>query len=432
MFTTPSTTNVHAPAASVPPAAAAPAPVLPPYTEEEERWIRLRDSLDPVQHLPLDINSAFYPTYNSVHLLPAVDEAFNAGLMTGTGVPTTFNYVNLLRSSAGMHCQRLYYQSGLANGIRQRLGAAASAPTAQIAPTTQRDHAPKLNPPKLFDATRSEYKSFIMQLNLIFNSDPDQYTGTNADNAKIAYAASFLAGSAKEWFQPHINETTGAISFPTWTEFVAALRAAFDDPDAYQTAYTKISTLRQERDCSSYHAAFVPLARNLGIDERTRILFFKKGLNGELKKALSTQITLCDIFDEFVQACIKIDNQIRANKEAQDAIPRMQGGQFAPAPAASTSTGTHSDPMDLSGARYRSQKRGLVTDQEKKHRRDNNLCLYCGSSWHWTSQYPHKRLRGKPSAAAAATSEGGVLIPPVPVLSSASVTPAQVLYEAQN
>ena len=120
--------------------------------------------------------------------------------MTGTGVPTTFNYVNLPRSSAGMHCQCLYYPNGLANGIRQRLGAAAPAPAAPIAPTTQRDRAPKLNPPKLFDGTRSEYKSFIMQLNLIFNSDPDRYTGTNANNAKLAYAASFLAGSAKEWF----------------------------------------------------------------------------------------------------------------------------------------------------------------------------------------------------------------------------------------
>ena len=188
--------STPAPAAQVPPAAAAPAPTLPPNTEEEEWWIRLRDSLDPTQHLPLDINSAFYPTNTSLHILPAVNEAFNVGLMTGTAVPTTFNYVNLHRSSPGLHCKRLYYQNGLANGIRQRLGAAVPAPAP--APTTQRDRAPKLNPPKLFDGTRSEYKSFIMQLNLIFNSDPDRYTGANADNAKTAYAASFLAGSAKE------------------------------------------------------------------------------------------------------------------------------------------------------------------------------------------------------------------------------------------
>ena len=270
-----------------------------------------------------------------------------------------------------------------------------------------------------------------MQLNLIFNSDPDRYTGANADNAKIPYAASYLSASAKEWFQPHVNKSTGAITLPTWARFVAALKAAFDDPDAYQTAYTKISSLKQERDCSSYHAPFVPLATILGFDERTRISFFKKGLNGELKKALSYQITLAHIFDECVPACIKIDNQTRSNKEARDAIPRTQGGQFAPIPT--TLTGTYSGPMDLSGARYRCQKRGPVTDQEKNHHRDNNLCLYCGSSGHWASQCSHKQSRGKPSAAAAATSEGDVPIPPaVPVLSSASVAPAQVLYEAKN
>ena len=139
--------------------------------------------------------------------------------------------MNLPRTSTGMHCQRLYYQNGLANGTRQWLAATASTPATAEAPTTTRDCALKLNPLKTFDGTSSKYKSFIMQLNLIFNSDPDGYTGNNADNAKIAYAASLLAGSAKEWFQPHVNETTGAISFPTWNEFVAALRATFDDPD---------------------------------------------------------------------------------------------------------------------------------------------------------------------------------------------------------
>ena len=186
-------------------------------------------------------------------------------------------------------------------------------------------------------------------------------------------------------------------------------------------------------DCSFYYVAFVSLATILGLNDWTKISFFKKELHAELKKALSYQITLPTGFEEFVQACIKIDNQIRVNREARDAIPRTQGGQFAPTPSTSTSTGSHSRPMDLSGARYRSQKRGPITDQEKKRCRDNNLCVYCGLSGHWASQCPQERSRGKPSAAAAATSEGGVPISPaVPVLSSASVPPAQVLYEAKN
>ena len=110
----------------------------------------------------------------------------------------------------------------------------------------------------------------------MFNSDPDRYTGVNVDNAQIAYAASVLSGSAKEWFQPHVDETTGAIAFPTWTEFVEALRAAFEDLDTDQTAYNKINSLKQEKDCSSYYAAFVTFATILGLDDGPRSTFLRK------------------------------------------------------------------------------------------------------------------------------------------------------------
>ena len=207
-----------------------------------------------------------------------------------------------------------------------------------------------------------------MQLNLIFNSDPDRYTGTNAEQNKIAYAASYLAGSAKEWFQPHMNEATGAISFVIWTSFVPALKAAFDDPDALQTAERKIRALKQDKDCSSCHAAFVPLATTLNLDFRTWISFFREGLNHELRKALSYQITLPDTFDAFVQICIRLDNQIRAQKET----PRTQGGQFAPkaSPSQSTSTGTHPGPMDLSAGRFGSQKRGPDPRRENSEKKE--------------------------------------------------------------
>lgn len=110
-----------------------------------------------------------------------------------------------------------------------------------------------------------------MQLNLIFNSDYDQYTGSKAGNAKIAYTTSYLWRSAKELFQLHVDETTGAITLPTWASYVAAMKALFDNPRTYQTAYTKISSLNHERDFSSYHAAFVLLATIFGFDKRTRI-----------------------------------------------------------------------------------------------------------------------------------------------------------------
>ena len=236
--------------------------------------------------IPLGHDTVPIPTGTHFDIHAPIHEAFNAGLLSGTGAPTAYTDITILEA---VDCQRSYFQYALHRGIIQCLAALVPAPTAGVPPpatTAQQDRAPKLNPPKLFYDTRAEYKSFIMQLNLIFNSDPARYTGTNGDNAKIAYGASFLSGSAKEWFQPHDNETTGAISFPTWTEFVTDVRAGFEDPDAYQTAYNKISTLKQEKDCSSSYTTFVPLATILGINKGTTISFFKKGLNAELKKAL--------------------------------------------------------------------------------------------------------------------------------------------------
>ena len=239
-----------------------------------------------------------------------------------------------------------------------------------------------------------------------------------------------------------MNTSTGEFSFTTWATFVVALRAAFDEPDVYQTAERQILALKQNRDCSSYHAAFVPLATILGYDARTKISYFRRGLHHELRKALSYQ-SIPDDFNAFVQFCIKIDNQICAERESRDP-PRIQGGQYAPS-GPSTRTGTHSGPMDLfAGTRttYKSQKRGPVSPIEKKRRREKNLCLYCGSLGHWASQCPHKKKSRTAGAASADTTynEGVALlatisytlaVPTIPA-SRPSAAQAQILYEAKN
>ena len=378
-----------------------------------------------------------YIPHGTPHSLAThIDNAYNAGVLTGVGDPTQYEYVNLENTTAPVECQRRYHLGGISlrhTPVMQQMPAQPSPP--QPMPEQDwRDRAPILNPPKPFDGTRSEFKDFIMQLILIFNSDPARYSGNGSEVARVAYAASYLSGSAKEWFQPHVDEITGTISFTTWETFVRALKAAFDDPDAYETAERKIKALQQEsQDCSSYHAAFVPLAAIMNLNERTRIWFFRQGLHNELKTALSYQSTLPETFDAFAQACIKLDNQIRAFRETHENA-RTPGGQFTSQNSKpSTATRTHSGPMDLSAAgKFRNQKRGPVSDIEKKRRRDNNLCLYCGSSGHWVSNCPHKRTRGNTAAAAnIATQEGGIIycIPACTLKGTIGAAPAQILYE---
>ena len=157
--------------------------------------------------------------------------------------------------------------------------------------------APKLNPPKTFTGTRAEYQAFVLQLNLIFNSDPHRY---QVYATTISYAVSFLSGSALEWFKPHVSDT-GIIEFEIWNEFVTALKATFDDPDTRATAEQKLRTLKQgSRDCVAYHAEFAPVATQLRLDHVAGSSWFKHGLSYEVGKMMITQ-PHTDNFNEYVK-----------------------------------------------------------------------------------------------------------------------------------
>src|SRR5512133_596721 len=187
------------------------------------------------------------------------------------------------------------------------------------------------------------------------------------------------------------------MDFATFAAFVQALKAAFDDPDARATAERRLLALKQNtRDCSAYHAEFVTLATTLELDERTRISFFRRGLSKQVQTALAYQQTPPTTFNEFVQLCITLDNNLRA----LSVLPTpLASNPARPATAArpTTATGTQSGPMDLSAGR----RRGPLTEAQKNYRRANNLCLYCGKAGHFASVCPEKAKRVPRNASAA-------------------------------
>ena len=164
-------------------------PILPPYTHDKLRWNQFFTS---ASNKPYPSNwTSHYPPFPdnlSVSLPGHLTEAFNPGRMSGTGIPTTYQEVQLPHSSAGIQIQRRYFAIGMTSGINQRLANTATntpAPVPTIPEPRDRSLAPKLNPPKAFTGVRTEYQAFILQLNLIFNSDPHRYQG---DTTRISYA----------------------------------------------------------------------------------------------------------------------------------------------------------------------------------------------------------------------------------------------------
>lgn len=343
------------------------------------------------------------PTDLPAEIVTAIQQSFRNGMIAAQTNDATLQPALENVGPEATGCLWDYFHMGFAASIAMR-----------PAPHTQEHQppAPKVAAPEPFDGTRHKYTAYITQLHLVFNSDPARY-GT--ESSRISYAASYLAGTARDWFQPHVNQTTGAVDFPTFALFVQALKAAFDDPDARATAERKLLTLRQNnRDCSSYHAEFVTLATTLELDERTRISFFRRGLAKQVQTALAYQQTPPETFNEFVQLCITLDNNLRALGVVSTTAPPTTTRAPAAAPTRTTATGTQSGPMDLSAGR----RRGPLTEAERNHRRANNLCLYCGKAGHFASVCPARRTPRNASSADAAppapepAAEGTVLYAP--------------------
>ena len=235
-------------------------PKLGPTPAELElaAWQRLRTYL---QERPLTPETApTIPDSTPPQLVGPIQAAHQAGLRTAmntAGSVTSLNMYGIVGINTGSisFCQWQYYQQGFQYGINQCFAVMRAGQTNQP-PVERSSTAPKLNPPKPFTGERSEFNNLIMQLNLIFNSDPARYT---TDAARISYAASYLSGSAQKWFLPHVDQITAAVSFATWAVFVSELKAAFDDPDAYKTAQEKSKPFDKVLEIA------VPIMQNLSL-----------------------------------------------------------------------------------------------------------------------------------------------------------------------
>ncbi len=348
------------------------------------------------------------PPGTPIHLIPTIQSAYQAGaLTTSTGTSQLFTIPDIPDTTSPAGALWSYFSQGFAYGLQQRTTLAQNNP---------RNQAPKIHEPENFNGTRANFTRFMTRLSLVFSSDPSRY---QQDAAKIAYAASYLTGSAADWFEPHLNKDNGSTDFATYAAFVTALKNAYDDPDARSTAERKLLNLKQgDRDCSAYHAEFATYVTILNYDDQTKISFFTNGVNQGLLTALSYQAAPPENFDEFVKLCIKLDNRARLLRTKKPttatATPKPSSHTHA-----STASGTASGPMDLSLADRTSKKRAPLTDAQKKYRIDNNLCLYCGAEGHFASQCPHSKKKKLNAAdTSASTASGASSNPGAPATST--------------
>lgn len=169
---------------------------------------------------------------------------------------------------------------------------------------SQRTKAPKLPDPRTYDGVRNTraLKDYLYDLEQQFNNEPAKFAG---HATKIRYAASYLKGTARLWFQN--QDESGDAPWTTFDEYTEHLKKAFGELDPLSYWLKKWDQLQQRGSVNHYLAEFSSVAAQLDMTDQAKYHQFKKGLRSNVQDHLAL-MPQPETFDDLV----KIANQIDA------------------------------------------------------------------------------------------------------------------------
>lgn len=226
----------------------------------------------------------------------------------------------------------------------------------------------KISDPEPFSGGHDKLHTFLFQCRLKYHASPTKFRD---DTIKIAYAVSYLRGPALLWAEPKSKD--GQMQYQQWDAFEKAITSAFGDPDPTQTARAKLSSLTQKGSASTYWSEFQTLSARCEWEDSYLMYRFVGGLKDHLREKHAYMDKQPDTLSSLVEWAIRIDNQIFAYQRSKKASQKP----WAPAPR-STNNNSGTTPMELDVTKFTK-----LTEAERRRRRQNGLCMYCGAKGHY-------------------------------------------------
>ena len=279
--------------------------------------------------------------------------------------------------------------------------------------------------PEFFDGrSASQLHNFLSQVRVFLGAQPVQF---NNDKKKIMLTVSLLRGPALVWLRPYLNMDDPPAWMNDFSLFTAELNEAFDDPDIAGSNFRRLKRLKQTGSVATYTAEFRRLASQLTWSDQALVQQYFEGLKDTLQDALIAA-NYPEELEALARMATRMDNlqhqrRMQRGQEAKPAVPvqRKKQPPYAatkPQPAfharpANPPYGTPTAPADSSGprpmepdaTRPRFQR---LTEEQKEHRRKNNLCLYCGDPSHFARACPTRpKVSYRPARVSAIVTTAG-------------------------
>ena len=268
-----------------------------------------------------------------------------------------------------------------------------TAPAHAAPPSGDPRGAPRFKEPFVFTGSASEVEPWIDEIS---NAIHLQRSTLVTDYDKAIYLAGYLkVGNPKSWYYG-IRSSHNFLLY-NFNALIANFRSHFGDPNLVSTALHKLKSLKQTGSCASYASRSRELHDHLKLDDFTKINYFYDGLKEAIKDLLVT-VKRKQVFDDFVNQCIEIDNRVheRERERKHSSRPSTSRPQDS-RPRASASTPSYSAPTPSSQVvpmEIDAVKRGPITAEEKARRKKEGLCYYCAGK-HRAANCPNMSAKAK-------------------------------------
>jgi hypothetical protein len=279
----------------------------------------------------------------------------------------------------------------------------------------RREGAPrnvKTKEPDTFDGSDPrKLNNFILLCNLYFRNSPSY----SDDEAKVAFALSYLRGTALEYFEPAIMDSDNVPDWmDNWSAFIRALRTQFGPIDPTADAEDSIDNLKMQDNhrIVKYNVEFNRLSIRTGWDDSVLRHRYYSGLAERIKDIMGQQGKPATL--EAMKALAhsidarhweRLREKSRSNKNKPENKPDHKSDEKKPSTSGNSSNNSNKKPThnhnhnapstsnNKSGKTTSSSgnsaslsdklgKDGKLTPQERQRRFDNNLCMFCGGPGH--------------------------------------------------
>ena len=274
--------------------------------------------------------------------------------------------------------------------IRQLTLLSQGQPTPVVEPTSPPVRAvpasePRVSPPERFSGEPGSCRPFLIQCSLAFELQPSAFP---TERSKVAYIISLLTDRAKLWGTAEWEKQSPACSSAEM--FSAELRKVFDHTASGREAARGLLNLRQgERRVADYSIEFRTIASDSKWNSPSLYDAFYHGLSEKIKDELAAR-ELPSELDSLIDLTIRIDNRMRERRRErfQSAVSRapvrfsVSTEPVKQLPALPSGPLDDSEPMQLGRTR--------LTLEERRQRRLENRCMYCGEHGHFVASCPVK------------------------------------------